>query len=38
VWCVAGSTVVVAALGGRTEAVRWPQLVSIVERQAAALA
>ena len=38
VWCVAGSTVVVAALGGRAEAVRWPQLVSIVERQAAALA
>ena len=36
-WCVAGSTVVVAALGGRAEAVRWPQLAAIVEAQAAAL-
>ena len=37
VWCVVGSTVVVAALGGRAEAVRWPQLAAIVEAQAAAL-
>lgn len=36
-WCVAGSTVVVAALGGRAEVVRWPQLASIVEAQVAAL-
>ena len=38
VWCVAGRTVVVAALGGRAEVVRWPQLAAIVEAQAAALA
>jgi hypothetical protein len=37
VWCVVASTVVVAALGGRSEAVRWPQLAAIVEAQAAAL-
>ncbi len=37
VWCVVGGTVVVAALGGRAEAVRWPQLAGIVEAQAAAL-
>jgi len=36
-WCAVGSTVVVAALGGRSEAVRWPQLVELVEAQAAAL-
>jgi hypothetical protein len=38
VWCVAGHTVVVTALGGRAEAVRWPQLAEIVEAQVAALA
>jgi len=37
VWCVAGQTVVVAALGGRSEAIRWPQLAEIVEAQVAAL-
>ena len=37
VWCVVGGTVVVAALGGRAEVVRWPQLAAIVEAQAAAL-
>ena len=37
VWCVVGRTVVVSALGGRAEAVRWPQLAAIVEAQAAAL-
>ena len=36
-WCVIDATVVVAALGGRAEAVRWPQLAAIVEAQAAAL-
>lgn len=36
-WCVVARTVVVAALGGRAEAVRWPQLAAIVEAQAAAL-
>jgi hypothetical protein len=36
-WCVVDATVVVAALGGRAEAVRWPQLAAIVEAQAAAL-
>jgi hypothetical protein len=36
-WCVVDSTVVVAALGGRAETVRWPQLAAIVEAQAAAL-
>lgn len=36
-WCVAGQTVVVAALGGRSEAIRWPQLAEIVEAQVAAL-
>ncbi|NUO90883.1 MAG: hypothetical protein HOQ18_08685 [Dermatophilaceae bacterium] len=36
-WCVVGSTVVVAALGGRSGAVRWPQLAEILEAQAAAL-
>ena len=38
VWCVTARTVVVAALGGRAEAVRWPQLAEIVEAQVAALA
>ena len=37
VWCVGGSTVVVAALGGRAEVVRWSQLAEIVEAQVAAL-
>lgn len=37
VWCVAGQTVVVAALGGRAEAIRWPQLAEIVEAQVVAL-
>lgn len=37
VWCVVAGTVVVAALGGRAEAVRWPQLAAIVEAQVAAL-
>jgi len=36
-WCVIDATVVVAALGGRAEAVRWPQLAAIVEAQTAAL-
>ncbi len=36
-WCVVGRTVVVAALGGRAETVRWSQLAGIVEAQAAAL-
>lgn len=37
-WCAAGRTVVVAALGGRAEAVRWPELAQVVEAQVAALA
>jgi len=37
VWCVAGSTVVVAALGGRAGVVRWPQLAEILEAQLATL-
>lgn len=37
VWCLVGSAVVVAALGGRAGSVRWPQLAEIVEAQAAAL-
>ncbi|MEW1952021.1 hypothetical protein [Terrabacter sp. NPDC080008] len=36
-WCVAGSHVVVAGLGGRAEAVRWPDLAAIVEAQLDAL-
>ncbi|GAA2740498.1 hypothetical protein GCM10009868_02940 [Terrabacter aerolatus] len=36
-WCAAGQTVVVGALGGRAEAVRWPQLAEIVEAQVASL-
>ena len=36
-WCAVGSTVVVAALGGRAGSVRWPQLAEILEAQAAAL-
>jgi hypothetical protein len=36
-WCVAGSTVVVAALGGRAGAIRWSQLAEILEHQVAAL-
>lgn len=36
-WCVAGDRVVVAGLGGRAEAVRWPDLAAIVEAQVAAL-
>jgi hypothetical protein len=36
-WCVAGSRVVVAGLGGRAEVVRWPDLAQIVEAQVAAL-
>ncbi|WP_374971284.1 hypothetical protein [Terrabacter sp. BE26] len=37
VWCVAGSRVVVAGLGGRAEVVRWPDLAQVVEAQVAAL-
>lgn len=37
VWCVAGSRVVIAGLGGRAEVVRWPDLAAILEAQVAAL-